>query len=288
MVTDFQYSAYYAQIAKRDNNGYPKGVVADPNSVANNTTMHAYLLRNIIDMTPPQPTYDTFVERGGQSIRNQVSAGVSDFGTATLTLSSFDDVFHAYITGGGVEATNPSGWRQVGVNVNNAEIPSWIVIITAKVQSLSGSSNSSKWRHWIFPNAQIRAGLPNVSQTTGENPNPLSYTIVPNVSTRTITGELFSATDMSVENDTDLMTTLLTNYPIGLTSYTANAANPESFILGYRPRTTQATTSDKLLTQNGVVDTISTLSVTTGVLETPTGTGGDIYVCVYETEYTAI
>jgi hypothetical protein len=176
----------------------------------------------------------------------------------------------------------------VGVNVNNADIPSWFVVVTAKVESTTGSSNSSKYRHWVMPNAQIRPGLPGVSQGAGTNPNPLSYTIIPNVSTRTLTGELFSATDMSVENDTDLLYTILSNYPIGITSYTANAANPETFTLGYRPRTTQATTSDKLLTQNGVADTISTLSTSTGVLTTPTGVAGDIYVCVYETQYIAI
>ena len=289
MASDFQYGAYYVQVAKRDANGYPKGVVADPNSVAADTTMHAYLLRNIISFTPATPTRETVTDRGGQAIRAQADLGVSEFGTATMELSEFDDTFHAYITGGGVETTNPSGFRQVGSNVNTVSLPSWFVVLTAKVESISGSTITTKYRHWIMPNCQIRPAYPSMSQNAGVNPNPVSYEIVPNVSARTLTGELFSATDMSVENDTDMFYSILTSNPIGITSYTATGvANPETFILGYRPLTTHATTSDKLLTQNGVADTIVSLSTSTGVLTTATGVASDIYVIVYETAYTAI
>jgi hypothetical protein len=288
MVQDFQYGAYYLQIARRDANGYPKGIVSDPDTVANDTTMHAYLMSNIISFTPPVPTRELATDRGGQTIRAQADMGVSDFGIATVELSEFDDVFNSYITNTGVEATNPSGFRQAAMNVNNVDVPSWFVVATAQVQSRSGSTITKKYRHWVLPNAQIRPATPAISQNGGVNPNPLSYEIVPNTSYRTLTGELFSATDMSVEFDNDIMYTILSTYPIGITSYTGNNATPETFILGYRPLTTQATTSDKLLTQNGVADTISTLSVTTGVVTTPQGTAGDIFVCVYSTIYQAI
>ncbi len=288
MVQDFQYGAYYLQIAFRDSNGYPKGQQTSPDSVANDTTMHAYLMKNIISFTPPTPTRELATDRGGQKIRAQADMGVSDFGVATLELSEFDDVFHSYITASSIDTGTPTGWRQAGVNVNNVDIPAMFVIATAQVQSISGTSITKKYRHWILPNAQIRAATPNVSQGSGVNPNPLSYEIVPNVSYRTLTGELFSATAMAVEDDNDLFYTILTSNPIGITSYTANAANPETFTLGYRPLTTQATTSDKVLTQNGVADTIVSLSTTTGVLTTATGTAGDIYTIVYETSYQAI
>lgn len=95
---------------------------------------------------------------------------------------------------------------------------------------------------------------------------------------------------MAVEDDNDLFYTILTTNPIGITSYTATgSANPETFITGYRPLTSQATTSDKILTEAGVTDTITALSATTGVLTTPTSSvAGNIYVLVYETAYVAI
>jgi hypothetical protein len=288
MTQTAQYGAFYAQFAFRDSNGYPKGVQTSPDSVANDTTMHAYLMRNLISFTPHSPTRSLFTEKGGQRIISQADMGLNELGTAAFSLSSFDDVFNGYITSSGVEATNPSGFRQAASNANNTDVPNFFAAFTAKVQSKSGSTLSSRWKTWVYPNCQIRSAIPGISQNDGVNPNPLDYEIVPNFSGRTLTGELFSATDMSVEDDQDAFYVIDSPYPIGITSYTANAANPETFTLGYRPVTTQATTSDKLLTQNGVADTISTLSISTGVLTTPTGVAGDIYVAVYSTNFIAI
>lgn len=288
MTQDFQFGAYYVQIAFRDSNGYPKGVQTDPNNVAVNTTMPMYLMKNIISFTPPTPTRELATDRGGQKIRAQADMGVSEFGLATLELSEYDDVFHSYITGSAVDTGSPSGWRQSAANVNQPTIPAMFLVASAQVESISGSNITNKWRHWILPNCQIRAAFPNVSQGAGVNPNPLSYEVVPNVSYRTLTGELFSITDMDVVDDNDLFYSIQTNYPIAVVSYTGTGvASPETFTTAYLPRTNQATTSDKILTEQGVTDTITALSATTGILTTPTaGAAGNIYVLAHETNYT--
>jgi hypothetical protein len=281
---------YYLQIAVRDSNGYPKGTQSSPNSVANDVTMHAYMMDNIIDFTPAQPTFSTFTERGGQKILSQASMGISELGVANMTLSSFDDVFHALITNSAVDVGSPTGWRQSGFNANDTAPLSFFAIFSMKANSRSGSTLTTKWNHWIYPNCQIRPAAPAGSQNDGTNPNPLSYELVPSLSSRHLTGELFSATDMSLEDNSDFFTRIQTNNRITFTSYTATgSANPETFTTAYKPLTTHATTSDKILTEAGVSDTITAFSVTTGVLTTATaGAAGNVYVVVFETDFVAV
>lgn len=287
MSRDAQYGMFYIQVAVRDSNGYPKGVQTSPDSVAANTTMNPIVLDNVANFTPPQPTYETFTERGGQKILSQASMGVSDFGAAQMVLTSYDDVFHALITNTAVDVGTPTGWRQSAMNVNDTAPLSFFVVASMKAQSRSGSSITTKWTHWIMPNCQIRPAYPEGKQDGGVNPNPLTYQIVPNVSNRTLTGELFSATDMSVEDDRDLFYRIQTANRITFTSYTANAANPETFTTPYKPLTSQATTSDKILTEQGVADTIVSFSTSTGVLTTAQTTSGFLFVVVYETDFVA-
>lgn len=293
MTSSAQYGMYVVQIATRDSNGYPKGTQTAPNTVANDTTMTPMVLDTGISFTPPSPTYSTFTERGGQQILSQASMGVSELGTATLELTAFNDALHALITSSVVDTGTPTGWRQVGFNVNNIAPLDFVVMLSMKVQSRAsiGGSISTKWAHWIMPNCQIRPALPAGSQNDGVNPNPLSYEIVPNTSNRAaITGELFSATAMALTGNSDSIYRIESSNRIHFMSYTATgSANPETFTSPYKPLTSEATTTDKLLTENGVADTITAFSASTGILTTATaGAAGNIYVLAYETDFVAV
>jgi len=292
MTSSAQYGMYVVQIATRNSSGYPTGTQTSPNTVAADTKMTPMVLDTGISFTPPAPTYSTFTERGGQQILSQASMGVSEFGTATLELTAFNDAFHALITSSVVDTGTPTGWRQVGVNINNIAPLDFVVMLSMKVQARAsiGGAISTKWSHWIMPNCQIRPAMPAGSQNDGVNPNPLSYEIVPNTSNRAaITGELFSATAMALTGNSDSVYRIESDNRIHFMSYTGTgSANPETWTPAYLPLTSHATTSDKQLTEIGVADAITAFSITTGVLTTATASvANNMYVLAYETAFVA-
>lgn len=286
MSQDFIHSVSYIQVAFRDSNGYPIGQETSPDSVAQDTTTHAYLLKNVVEFTPPEPSFARATDRGGMKIRAQVDMGVTDFGEASFQLSEFDDVFHAYITGSTVDSTSVSGWRQVGSNINKVAPPAFFVIIST--QAYDVTNDTSKWSHWIMPNAQIRPTIPSATQGDGENPNPVNYTVTPNTSSRALTGELFSGMSLTLEDDKDLIYRMQTSLPIGITTYVEAGTPDGQFVLGYRPASDESTTTDKYATDEGSSTTISSCNTTTGAVTVTTADAGDRIVMVYETNYTAI
>jgi hypothetical protein len=290
MVQDFQYGAYEIQIGFRDSSGYVMGTQTSPDSVAQGTTTSLYRLPSLVSFQPAKPSYEIATNRGGQKILNQASMGISDLGTAQLVLSEHDTTFHAYVSGSSIESTTPSGWYQGGTNVNKSVLPSLFMVVSAQVNTRTGTggTTSRRWKHWILPNVQIRPTYPETTQGGGVNPNPLTYELVPSTSTRTLSGYLLSSTTMALDDDSDSMLFINSANRISATTYVEAASPAGTFILGYRPLTNQATTSDKTMTKNGATASITTLSATTGVVTMTPGSAGDKFVLVYETNFVAI
>ena len=286
MSKDFLYGMYYMQWCFRDSEGYPMGTQTDPDNVSVGTTTHSYLLSNPIEYTAPTPTFARAIDRGGQTIRAQKDMGVTDFGEGSFALSELDDTLWAYWTGGSVDTTTVTGWRQLGMNVNQVTVPPGFIVISTKAFDYDASADV--WNHWVYPNAQIRITPPGASQSDGENPNPWNLTLIPNTSNRTLTGHLFSATGMNVQQDTDIGYRIQTTKPIAITTYVVDAVPTQTFTVGYRPSTALVDDTDKVFTQDGVTDSFTSISATTGVA---TGSGlaaGEKVVVVYETDYVAI
>lgn len=147
---------------------------------------------------------------------------------------------------------------------------------------------TDKWMHYVYNNVQIRPALANGSQNGGVNPNPLTYTFIPTNDTRHISGELLSGMGMSLEENTDIAIMMVTSNPITVTTFIEAGTPDGTFITGYRPLTTHATTSDKFATDEGVSTTISACSVTTGEVTVTAADAGDRVVFIYETNFVAI
>ena len=286
MSKDFLYGVYYVQYAFRDSSGYPMGNTTAPDSVADGTTTHAVLMTNPVSFTPPAPTFETVTDKGGMQVLAQKGLPASAFGEASLTLSELDDEFHAHITGTTIDTTTVSGWRQMGSGVNKTTSPSLIVIVSTK--AYNRTTGADKWSHWIFPNCEIRPGFPQADQSSGDNPSPLDYTIIPNTSTRDVSGELFSGMGMALENDQDIYLRKQTANPVGLTTYVEAATPANTFIVGYRPVSALVDDSDKVFTADGLVITASSINATTGVVVTTGITQSQKVICIYETLYTPI
>jgi hypothetical protein len=290
MSKAFVYGLYYLQIAFRDSSGYMKGVQTIPNTVANNTTSHAYLLPDPVDFTHPAPTFELATDRGGQKIRAQADLGASDLGEGSFTLSEFDDIFHAYVRGVTVDTATVSGWRQVAASINTVTAPNFFLMATTKTQIVSSTgSSTTRYKSWVYPNVQIRPAYPNLSQNGGVNPNPVAYTFVPSTGSRAMDGRLFSATAMAATDNMDTFYIIESDSPLAATMYTKDAA-ATTFVLGYRPTTSDATgAATNSITNNGSTLVVTSVSTTTGVVTlAAAGTAAHIVNVLYETNFVAI
>lgn len=290
-MTQLIHSPKYFQMAFVDSEGYPWGVQTSPDTVANGTTSSPLLLRNPMQMVEPEPTRDTIVEYGGSQVRISDVIGVSEYGTGTFQLSSRDSFFESYFKGTTRDVTTVTDWEMLADNSNQVSIPRMFLAFTflnaEKDESVTPPTITNKYLTKVYF-AQVFRNALTVQQGGGTNPNPFAYSFVVSPSFRIFTGDLFSDTGMTVEGDNDTGITIKHDNPISFTSYKEAGTPAGTFILGYRPLTNQATTSDKRLTKNGASVSITTLSTTTGVITFTAGAAGDKFVCAYETRFVAI
>lgn len=282
----FRYGNYYMQWCFRSSAGYPFGTNSDPDNASDGSTTHSYVSTNPIDYAAPQPSFARAIDRGGQKIRAQKDMGVTEFGEGTFSMSEMDAQLWAYWTGSTLDTTTVTGWEMLAMNVNQVTTPAGFVIFTSKAYDYESASD--KWSHWVYPNAQVRITPPGSSQSDGENPNAWELTLIPNTSTRFLTGHLFSALNMTVVDNTDIGVHIRTAKPIAITTYVEAATPANAYTVGYRPSSASVDDSDKIFTKNGVTDTATSISATTGGVVTSGLVQSDISVVVYETAYTAI
>lgn len=277
---------YRAQIAFRDNSGYPMGVDPTPNAVAAGETKHAYLLTGPVSVTAPQVTRELATFRGGQVILGQRAMGVSDFGTFELTLSAFDETFNAYISGSTVDVATVSDWAVGAPNSLNPALPQLFLLLTMGFQDTSGAN---KYTTYIYPNVQISPAIPGATQDGGENPGAMTYTVTPSASTRAATGHLFSATGMALQDNKEIVYWVRYDYPITITTY-IQATSATNFTLGYRPVSSEHAGAINSFTTNGVTShaNVSNVDTTTGVITMTAASEGDKWVAVYPTTFQAI
>ena len=278
---------YHAQLAFRNSNGYPMGNLRTPNAPTNGSEYHAYKLTGPVSVTAPSPTREIATFRGGMNILGQRGLGTSDFGTFDMTLSAFDEVLESYISGAVYDTSNYGTANVAGApNTLNANLPQFFLILTAGYQTSEGTN---RFMHWIYNNVQIYPALASVTQDGGVNPNALTYTVVPSTSTRTISGMLYSASSMAVQDNKDLVMRLRTDNPIGVTTYIDDASET-TFLLGYRPTNSENAGAVNIITTNGATThaNVSGIDTTTGVVTKTAATAADVWVVVYETAFVAI
>lgn len=278
---------YHAQLMFRDSDGYPMGNLATPNSPVNGTAYHAYKLTGPVSCTAPSPTRELATFRGGMAILGQRALGTSDFGTFDMTLSAYDEVFEAYISGAANDIVNGGSANVLGApNTMNTALPQFHLVLTAGWQDTSGTN---RYMHWMYPNVQIYPALPSVTQDGGTNPNAIQYTVVPSLSTRTTLGYLFSATSVAVQESRDVVTRWRTDYPVSFTTY-VDDASATTIAVGYRPATADHDGSNNMFTKAGVIahDQVTGFSTTTGATTHTAGTAGAKWVISYTTNFVAI
>jgi hypothetical protein len=266
------------------------GQETDPDTVVDGTTTHAYLLENVIDFVPSAPTYPVVTDFGGQNVRSKTVLPASEFGTPTFSLSERDEEFESlFVKDNLIDSTYNTGRTITGGNFNQDTFPR--TIVRFHIRRTNAVTFLTEWSVYTYLNAQIRlTGEAGAAQVTGDatNPNPFTYSLDLSTSLRDVTGTLLSAMTLGLTGNIDAVTHHVASNPIHTTTYVDDNSAP-SFILGYRPISTDATGAvENNVSTNGTQSSVTSIATTTGVV-TRTATGAsDIVVVDYETNFIAI
>lgn len=284
-ATGWSAGARRIQIAKRNIAGYPMGTVPDADNVANGVTSSAHVISGLRTLTHPEKTVVRAFDKGDNKVYGQMYLGVDDYGEGNFEVGAEDEVGDALIKNTAVDVTLATDMAVVPGNESEVDPPAMFIIAATRKQLRDGSF---WYDNDIYANVQINRPRPaNISQQGGESPNPLTYNFVPSLSTRLISGHLFSATAMSVLEDEDTYTKIRSKYPLAVTTFKSDALDV-TIQLPYLPVYAGATgAAQNIVTKNGVTQSVTSISITTGIVTlSAAGVAGDIFVVLYQTNFT--
>lgn len=279
------------QIMFRDSNGYPQGIDSTPNVISTPATSSAYLVPGLIDITPNTPVYPKVNNQGGGEIINVTPTPSKDYGKPAFTLSQRDETLEAFVSASTLDLATNTARAQRGDNVNRTVFPTFMVVMGIFVTLENGDD---VWDHYIYPKATIvKTAEATAGQITGDvtNPNPLTYELDLSLSSRDIDGMLFSGKGMLLTGNKDARLFHRAASRLAYTTYNADGV-ATSFILGFRPISTDATGSaENNIALNGTQTAVTSVTLATGVVDlTAPGAGsdGDIITTEYETDFITI
>lgn len=276
---------YNIWIAKRTTAGYPMGTAATPDSPTVNTQYAAYRAKYPVSFTPPTPTRETAVRAGGQAYRGTRDLGLSGLNTGSLVMDGYDETFHALVSGSSVDTTTLTGWSMTAPNTQKPSLPQFVMGVSKGFQNEDGTV---EYLTTIFNSVQIRPTMPSGSQGGGTNPNPLTYEVVVDTSTRTGIGRLYSASGLAVSEDSDVAISIRYTREIYVVTFIGNAAATTT-TLPYLPTSSDATgAATNSITVAGATTAVTSISTSTGVVTFASApASAAIAVIAYPTAYVA-
>lgn len=279
----FIQGMYTVSIARIDSSGIAKGQAANPNSVANGTSLPAYVVEHPVSVSAITPTRETATDRGGQVIRGTKDLGASDFGTLELVFSDYDMGFDAIVSGSATNTTTVSNWVQGAPYMTNPALPQVAVWITGGAQGRNDSDygvDKYDTKMLIGTIAPTSAGT---SQSGGVNPNPQSYTLTPSNFDTLPNG--ITLASLNLGYDDNVIHNMITSDRMAFFTYVADAADTE-FTLPYLPLYDDATGSAyNWITEDGTTGSVTSINTTTGVVTIPSATGGEVFQVWYLTNF---
>jgi hypothetical protein len=285
-ATGWSAGARRIQVSKRNAAGYPVGMAANPDSVANNTTLSAHVIQALRSLTHPEKTVTRAFDRADMKIYGQMYLGVEDFGEGSFELSADDEVFDMAIKKAAVDNTIATDMAVVPGNEAEVDPPAMFLSATVRKQLRNGTF----WfDNHFYNNALINKPKPaDVSQNGGESPNPLTYNFAPSLSERLITGHLFADTALDVLEDEDTYTRIRSTYPLTWTTFKGNGV-ATTIQLPYLPVLSGATgAANNIVTLNGETVAVTSINTTSGLVTlADAGDAGDWFLVVYQTNFRA-
>ncbi|MGL4996538.1 MAG: hypothetical protein ACRC6G_10265 [Deefgea sp.] len=295
---NFYYTARKVYVLKRNIAGYGMGQVADPNNVdASSATVEssALVLNMPVTVTPPTVTRASFEDKGGQQLWQNLDGGVDGIASGTMVLSRESSALNSVIASLGTNTSQSTSFEQGGTDPTVLTLnPVWIgferLVSDYDGASFTAGLPSIEWyQGTITPPTR-----PEMNQTTGINPQALTYTINASRFKRFLTGQLLSAmANATYQNGETLVHKMdvLLSGASGVIVHTAvMEAAATTFTLPYRPSSSGATVGGgNLIFKNGVQIAVTSVNTTTGVVTIASaGADNDIWEFIGPTTFVAL
>lgn len=277
-------SARRIQLAKRSADGYPFGIVPDADSVANNTTTSAHVIRSLRTMVHPQKTVARAFEKGDNKVYGQMYIGVDDYGEGTFEVGVEDEIYDALNQQTAVDTAIATDMAVVADNASNVESPPWFIMAATRKQLDDGSF---WYDNDIYCNAVVRKSTkPGISQAGGESPNPTVYSYAPSLSERLISGHTFAGSDLQVLEDEDTFVKIRSKHPLAVTTFKGNGT-ADTIQLPFLPVFSGATgAAQNIITVNGATVAVTSVNTSTGLVTlADAGDAADIFIVLYQTRF---
>lgn len=280
--------AYRMWIAKKTLAGYPMGQLANPEAPVNNTVYAPYIVEGFVSVGAPTQSYDKITRRVGQRVTGSAVLGVSDYGSFPLTLSDYDETFHALISDTSLDTTLATAVTISAANFGQTDFPRFVVGFVGG--GLDDDGNTVRVTA-IYNNVQITKVMPTISEVSGEvtNSNPLEYTVDVSLSTRTGLGYLYSATSLAVQDNEDGAIILRhPTYGYLINTYIDDGIDTGIF-MSHKPTVSEHAGATNIFTKNGVTAhaSVGGVNVSTSELTITAGTAADIWVMTFATDFVA-
>lgn len=270
-----EYGQWLAQLWRLDVNNYPKGTLIAPDTVVNNTVYSPYVIPAVVSYASAEDTFAEVSSYANMKLRARVTLGLTEFANDTLTLSEKDDVFEPLILGYANDVATATNVRISGRN-SGRKTPRRFGLALTRVSATK--DNVITYETIVKMNVHFRKGAgQSTSQTVGQNPDPLAYTVIKARSTRSPIGAAFSSTsNLVVDGNSDDEISIQAASPIMFMTY-IDDGSATAIVFPYTPDSGEHAGASNIILKNGV-DAKASMGTLTGKSWAFThGSAGDIW-----------
>lgn len=267
------YGQWIAQIWRLDANNYPKGTLAAPDSPVAGTVYSPYVIPAPISYQAADDTFAEVSSFANTQLRARVQVALTDFANDTFTLSELDDTFDSLVMGYTNDVTTATSMRIRARNSGRRTPRRFGLALT---RASATKDNVISYETIIKMNVQFRrAAGSNTSQTFGQNPDPLAYTVIKARNSRMPWGKAFSSSsNLVVDGNADDEISIQGPAPIMAVTYVDDGA-ATTFALPYAPDYTEHAGAYNIIYKNGTSASVTSISGSTVTITA--GSSGDIW-----------
>ncbi|MHC4302565.1 MAG: hypothetical protein ACYS7Y_35340 [Planctomycetota bacterium] len=273
--------------ATRSTTGYPRGQETDPDN-ASQDTVHSSLVIEGVTFTPGVRVNPVVTIAGAQRILGRVVLPAADFGSPAYDVPYLNDLFSTIFIRKGTIDSSTLGRHTTGDNAQqNVFVPSFVRFMI-RVQDVE--TGKEYWENLSYLNCRNRETTPGgAGRVTGdaENPNPFAYAGELTPSTRDMSGSLISALNLASTGGKDTMIRTISDNRTHVVNWISDGI-ATTFTLPYLPLSSTAIsgTGANIVTVDGVVTAVSSISTTTGLVTLTAAPAAAAEVVVdYETDF---
>ncbi len=289
----FSYAVKRMLAWVRTEDGYHGGVVADPDDVdtsSGSVISSALMIEHIVEAPPPEVTRAIFKEKSGQVVRQILDGGVEDLSPFDITVARITSDLNNLASGVGVNSARMTGVIQGGSQIAAQALRAMGIAFFGQGSKKTVTGYMpSRYMARILPTVTLGEKDVTMTQATGDNPQPVAYTVSPAMSRSHVTGELFSSiTGLNYDNGetiTHRMSDMDYEFNIE-TVWLDGTTDPVT--LTYLPLFSDVSVNGRnMIAKNGVASgtAITSINTGTGALVPAANSDGDILVLIYPTNF---